>query len=131
MKRFTAKAIGALGLAGAAAAAVASPALAHPGHADEDGILHVLSSPEHWAVFLGLGCAAAVLGLTRRATNLMLVNALLILFIAAQGAAHAIYGGVLFGIETSVAGALLLVGAGRVVRLLKTPTRETGSPQNR
>ena len=97
---------------------VAPVAMAHPGHDSELGMIHVITSPEHVATFLIVGAAAAVLMLARRTSVVIAANIALLAYILVQGVAHASHGGVLFGVETALAGAVLALGAWRATHLL-------------
>ncbi|MEM7122497.1 MAG: HupE/UreJ family protein [Pseudomonadota bacterium] len=97
---------------------LAPAALAHPGHEGEIGTFHVLGSIDHIAVFLGIGVAAALLMLVRHPAAIVAANLILLAFVLILGAGHGIHGGVLFGIETAIAGALLALGAWRATHVL-------------
>ena len=93
--------------------AMSSAATAHPGHGHEIGAVHVMLSLEHMLAFLGIGAVTGALMLVRRAPAVILANGLLVLFLFGQGAVHAMHGGVLFGIEVAVVGAILAMAGWR------------------
>jgi hypothetical protein len=99
-------------------AILASPALAHPGHGEEPGMIHVLTSFEHIGAFLLIGVTAAIVMTIRRMAAILAANAVLALFLVIQAGTHAVHGGWLFGIETALAGAALALGAWRVTHIL-------------
>lgn len=96
----------------------APAAMAHPGHPQEMGMAHVITSPEHIATFVVVGAAAAALMLGRRTSTVIAANIALFLFVLVQGASHWASGDALFGMETAVAGAALALGSCRGVQLL-------------
>lgn len=92
-------------------------AMAHPGHAQEMGMAHVMTSPEHIATFVVVGAAAAALMLGRRTSTVIAANIALFLFVLVQGATHWASGDALFGMETALAGAALALGSCRAVQM--------------
>ncbi len=97
---------------------IASVAMAHAGHEQELGIVHVMTSFEHIAGFLVFGVAAAVLMLTRRILFVVAANLALLLYVLFQGVFHGMHGGKLFGLETALAGAALALGSWRATHLI-------------
>ena len=93
-------------------------AMAHPGHPEEMGLTHVLTSPEHIITFVVVGAAAAVLMMGRRTSTVIAANIALVLFVLIQGVSHWMSGSALFGLETAVAGAALALGSWRAVQMI-------------
>lgn len=90
-------------------------ALAHPGHENELGMAHVMTSFEHAAAFIGIGAGVAILVLARGAVAVIVANLILFAFVLLLGATHFAHGGALFAFETMIAGAALALGAWRAV----------------
>ncbi|MEM9618386.1 MAG: hypothetical protein AAF936_10535 [Pseudomonadota bacterium] len=93
-----------------------SSALAHPGHESELGMTHVMTSLAHISVFIGLGVSVAILMLARNAVAVTAANAILLACILLLGVTHGMYGGLLFGLETMIAGAALALGVWRLIQ---------------
>lgn len=93
-------------------------AMAHPGHEHELGMAHVLTSFEHLAAFMLVGVIAGVMTAARRRSTLLIANGMLALFLVVQGTMHAMHGGILFGLEGTIAGAALALGAWRLTHMV-------------
>ena len=98
------------------AVTVPAAAVAHPGQEYEIGMAHVLTSVPHAAAFLLAGAIAGILMSGRQARRVIAASIGLTLLLLLVGALHAAHDGILFGLETVLAGAVLALAAAQIAQ---------------